>query len=225
LGLDETDLACGAHPPLHQASAAALLSAGATPCRLHNNCSGKHTGMLAAALRLGAPTRGYELPGHDVQGHCAEAIAALAVCQRLRPLLTRAIPWYAVQTLLEMAEAYCDLGEVNAARAVLLDAVEILRHRPDLGILGQRVGQLQAQSAARGEGHSGWEWSLTTAELQLLPLLMTHLTLREIAERRDVSPNTVKTQTTSIYRKLDVSSRSAAVERAAELGLLEAVPV
>jgi L-asparaginase II len=83
LGLDEADLACGAHPPLHQASAAALLRAGVPPCRLHNNCSGKHTGMLAAALRLGAPTRGYELPGHDVQRHCAEAIAALAGLERL----------------------------------------------------------------------------------------------------------------------------------------------
>ena len=123
-----------------------------------------------------------------------------------------------------MAEAYCDLGEVNAARAALLDAVEILRHRPDLGILGQRVRQLQAKSVARGDGHSGWEWSLTTAELRLLPLLMTHLTLSEIAERLGVSYNTVKTQTTSIYRKLDVSSRSAAVQRAAELGLLEAAP-
>ena len=158
-------------------------------------------------------------------GNVEEAIAALAVCQRLRPLLTRAIPWYSVQTLLEMAEAYCDLGEVNAARAALLDAVEILRHRPDLGILGQRVRQLQAKSVSLGDGHAGWEWSLTTAELRLLPLLMTHLTLSEIAERLDVSYNTVKTQTASIYRKLDVSSRSAAVQRAAELGLLEAVPV
>lgn len=83
LGLDETALACGPHPPLHQASAAALLRAGASPCRLHNNCSGKHTGMLAAALRLGAPTRGYELPEHAVQRHCAEAIAALAGQDRL----------------------------------------------------------------------------------------------------------------------------------------------
>ncbi len=157
-------------------------------------------------------------------GNIEEAIAALAVCQRLRPLLTRAIPWYSVQTLLEMAEAYCDLGEVNAARAALLDAVEILRHRPDLGILGQRVRQLQAKSVSLGDGHAGWQWSLTTAELRLLPLLMTHLTLSEIAERLDVSYNTVKTQTASIYRKLDVSSRSAAVQRAAELGLLEAVP-
>ena len=157
-------------------------------------------------------------------GNPGPARAALAVCQRLRPLLTHAIPWYSMQTLLEMAEAYCDLGEVNAARAVLQDAAEILRHRPDLGVLGQRVRQLQAKSVSRSDGHAGWEWSLTAAELRLLPLLMTHLTLSEIAARLDVSYNTVKTQTKSVYRKLDVSSRSAAVQRAAELGLLEAVP-
>jgi len=169
--------------------------------------------VAAAQARIEARTGDMEL-----------ARAALAVCQRLRPLLTRAIPWYSVQTLLEMAETYCDLGEVNAARALILEAVEILRHVPDLGILGSRVRRLQAQSVSRDDGHSGWEWSLTTAELRLLPLLMTHLTLSEVAERLEVSYNTVKTQTTSIYRKLDVSSRSAAVRRAAELGLLEAVP-
>ncbi len=157
-------------------------------------------------------------------GNVDVARAALTVCQRLRPLLTRAIPWYAVQTLLEVAEAYRDLGDVKAARAVLLDAVEILTHRPDLGILGPRVRGLQAQLVSRGEGDSGWEWSLTAAELRLLPLLMTHLTLSEIAERLDVSHNTVKTQATSIYRKFDVSSRSGAVQRGAELGLLQATP-
>jgi len=157
-------------------------------------------------------------------GNLDAARAALAVCQRLRPLLTRAIPWYAVQTQLEVTEAYYELEEVKAARAVLLDAVEILRHRPELGVLGHRVRQLQAHPVSRSDGHSGWEWSLTAAELRLLPLLMTHLTLSEIAERLDVSYNTVKTQAKSIYRKFDVSSRNGAVQRAAELGLLEAVP-
>lgn len=85
LGLDETALACGPHPPLHQGSAAALLRAGAPPRRVHNNCSGKHTGMLAAALQLGAPTAGYERLEHPVQRRCAEAIAELAGLDRLPP--------------------------------------------------------------------------------------------------------------------------------------------
>jgi LuxR family maltose regulon positive regulatory protein len=50
---------------------------------------------------------------------------------------------------------------------------------------------------------------------------MTYLSFREIAERLFVSRNTVKTQAISIYRKLGVSSRAEAIDRAAELGLLE----
>jgi DNA-binding CsgD family transcriptional regulator len=64
--------------------------------------------------------------------------------------------------------------------------------------------------------------SLTPAELRLLPLLATHLSLREIGERLYISRNTVKTEAISVYRKLCASSRSEAVEHAAELGLIEA---
>ena len=66
---------------------------------------------------------------------------------------------------------------------------------------------------------------LTTAELRLLPLLTTHLSFREIGERLCVSRSTVKTQAISVYRKFDVSSRSEAIARAAELGLVESRPV
>jgi LuxR family maltose regulon positive regulatory protein len=62
--------------------------------------------------------------------------------------------------------------------------------------------------------------SLTAAELRLLPLLATHLSFREVGERLHLSPHTVKTQAISIYRKLGVSSRSQAIERAQQLGLL-----
>jgi LuxR family maltose regulon positive regulatory protein len=64
---------------------------------------------------------------------------------------------------------------------------------------------------------------LTTAELRLLPLLATHLSFREIGNRLFVSRNTVKTQAISVYRKLGVSSRSEAIERATEIGLLAGV--
>ena len=83
LGLSDLDLACGPHPPLHAPSAEALLRAGTAPRRSHNNCSGKHAGMLAAALQLGVPTRGYAESGHAVQRHVAGAIAALAGLERL----------------------------------------------------------------------------------------------------------------------------------------------
>ena len=84
-----------------------------------------------------------------------------------------------------------------------------------------RTDQLREQLAAFTTPASGWASTLTAAELRLLPLLTTHLTFREIAERLFVSRNTVKTQAISVYRKLDATSRSEAIERAIELGLVD----
>jgi LuxR family maltose regulon positive regulatory protein len=62
---------------------------------------------------------------------------------------------------------------------------------------------------------------LTGAELRLLPLLATHLSFPEIGAELFLSPNTVKSQAMSLYRKLGASSRSQAVARSRELALLE----
>ncbi len=66
-GLGEPDLECGPHWPSHHASAIDLAGSGGEPCALHNNCSGKHSGMLALARHLGAPTKGYVEREHMVQ--------------------------------------------------------------------------------------------------------------------------------------------------------------
>jgi LuxR family transcriptional regulator, maltose regulon positive regulatory protein len=63
--------------------------------------------------------------------------------------------------------------------------------------------------------------ALTAAELRLLPLLSTHLSFSEIAGEMFLSSNTIKSQAMSIYRKLGASSRSQAVARSGELGLVE----
>jgi L-asparaginase II len=67
IGLDASYLRCGAHPPMHVPSAAALCHAGAEPTALHNNCSGKHSGFLCLACMLGADPSGYIEPDHPVQ--------------------------------------------------------------------------------------------------------------------------------------------------------------
>jgi len=77
LDLAERDLECGPHAPVHAASAEALVRAGRAPDRTHNNCSGKHTGFLALARRLGVPTDGYSRADHPVQRHVAEALGAM----------------------------------------------------------------------------------------------------------------------------------------------------
>lgn len=65
--LDEHDLACGAHAPMHAPSAEALRSVGIAPSRIHNNCSGKHGGLLAFTRQSGWPTRGYHELQHPTQ--------------------------------------------------------------------------------------------------------------------------------------------------------------
>jgi L-asparaginase II len=66
-GVGEEMLACGPHPPMSRAAAAALREAGVEPGRVHNNCSGKHAGMLALARAHGWATGGYHEAGHPVQ--------------------------------------------------------------------------------------------------------------------------------------------------------------
>ncbi len=67
VGIDETSLLCGAHLPYSQKSADLLMKQGITPRANHNNCSGKHTGMLAFAKMIGAPLEDYLDPSHPVQ--------------------------------------------------------------------------------------------------------------------------------------------------------------
>jgi LuxR family transcriptional regulator, maltose regulon positive regulatory protein len=155
------------------------------------------------------------------EGQRDEAERLLTLAQRIRPSLSYALPQFAVLPLVVMARAYLQLGDAVAARAVLVDATDVLRHRPDVGIYGPEVERLRQRAASAPTADSGWELSLTAAELRLLPLLTTHLSFREIGERLFVSRNTVKTQAISIYRKLGASSRAEAVDRAAELGLID----
>lgn len=69
------DLACGTHPPLYPPAAAALRESREELTAIHNNCSGKHSGMLALAKQLGVPADGYREPGHPVQELILENIA------------------------------------------------------------------------------------------------------------------------------------------------------
>jgi LuxR family maltose regulon positive regulatory protein len=151
------------------------------------------------------------------QGDVSRAQQQLARATRLRPLLTYALPYFAVQTLLELGRACLALDDAAGVRVVLRQARDILRRRPDLGILPKEAEELWSKldsSRGRAVGVS----ALTTAELRLLPQLPTHLSYPEIAERLYLSPYTVKSQAISLYRKLGVSSRSQAVQHLRELG-------
>jgi L-asparaginase II len=78
LGLDPAALECGAHPPLHAAAAQRLAAAGRRPEPVHNNCSGKHAGMITVARHLGAPIVGYSRADHAVQRLIADVVRDMA---------------------------------------------------------------------------------------------------------------------------------------------------
>jgi LuxR family maltose regulon positive regulatory protein len=150
------------------------------------------------------------------------ARALLVRAQSARPRLTRAMPHWAVRCLTELARTQLLTADAAGAAASVRQAEAILADRPGLGILVEHVAELRARldTAAAGTPSAG---SLTPAELRLLTLLQTHLTFKEMASRLGISPNTAKTESMSLYSKLSVTSRSEAVERAVELGLLESM--
>lgn len=153
------------------------------------------------------------------RGDLTRAESLLNKAAQVRPKLNSAVPGLAVQTAVEMARGYIELSDVVGARAVLTDANDVLLQRPDLGELGKQVEDLKRILQDMGPGTLGPS-ALTKAELRLLPLLATHLTFPEIGDRLFISRHTVKTQAMAIYRKLGSSSRSEAVARAQETGLL-----
>lgn len=77
-GLDASALALGPHAPEDPVAAAELQRGGGAPDRLHNNCSGKHAGMLAVARHRGWPLAGYLDPSHPLQQEIAAGVAEAA---------------------------------------------------------------------------------------------------------------------------------------------------
>jgi L-asparaginase II len=77
IGCGEGDLACGPHLPMNEAAARALQRGRKEPTRLHNNCSGKHSGFLCTACHMGEPIADYVDVDHPVQRRVRQAIADL----------------------------------------------------------------------------------------------------------------------------------------------------
>ena len=136
-------------------------------------------------------------------------------------MLNHGIPWVTVEVGLELTRVHLALAEAAPARTVLTETEQVLELRPHMGSLVEDARELHEQVAATSGPDGAWAMSLTGAELRLLPYLATHLTFPEIAGRLFISRNTVKTEAVSTYRKLGASSRSEAIERAIEVGLLE----
>jgi LuxR family transcriptional regulator, maltose regulon positive regulatory protein len=158
------------------------------------------------------------------QGRWSDVPRELRAAEPSAGSLGHALPWLAVQTHAALAAVYVALRDRNRARTELTQLELVVERRPDLGALSEDVDAVRVSVQKLLDEREEASTGLTAAELRLLPLLATHLSFREIGERLFVSRNTIKTQAISVYRKLSVSSRSAAIDRAMELSLLDLTP-
>ena len=155
------------------------------------------------------------------RGDGAAARRELVRAQRLRPLLTYAFPSLAVQARIELTRVHLALADIAGAKMLMLEIDELLKRRPGLGTLVGEASELRDRLAKVRDPDAPGASALTGAELRLLPMLCTHLSVPEIGSELVLSPHTIKSRMKSIYRKLGATSRSQAVTRARELGLVE----
>jgi LuxR family maltose regulon positive regulatory protein len=128
-------------------------------------------------------------------------------------------PLLVIQVLLALTAALVARGAVDEGRRALGEAKDLIDACADPGILGNRWEEVSRSLAASTRSIvDGTE--LTKRELEILRILPTRLSQREIGRRLFVSYNTVHSHIRAIYRKLGVSSRVDAVKRARERGLL-----
>jgi LuxR family transcriptional regulator, maltose regulon positive regulatory protein len=153
-------------------------------------------------------------------GDVKEAHRQLAQAMRARLSATYLLPYHSVRLRLQLARVYLALAEQATVRQLLREIDDIVSRRPALGTLIDEVDGLRDVLESRASPKATGTVPLTPAELRLLPYLQTHLTADMIAERLFLSSHTIKTEVKAIYRKLGVSSRNDAVQRATAIGLL-----
>jgi LuxR family maltose regulon positive regulatory protein len=165
-----------------------------------------------AAARVAAHQRNHALAGR----HLGTALRLYATPS------PAAFPWLSAQVAITLGQIFLDLGDFAAARFRAEEARGHLTRLLTEGVLRQQLRLLLADLARKG-GHPRVPsaMALSTAEMRVLQLLPTHLSLGEIGDELHTSRNTVKTQVAAVYRKLQCSTRTEAVRRGHELGLLE----
>lgn len=152
------------------------------------------------------------------RGDVAGARSAIGATERLLARLGDLSARTALTAHVLVAGAAVEIDDTALCERHLGEAQRAHRREPDAVGIGQRLEHIKALSTARTA--RGARPALTAAELRLLRHLASHLSLQQIADELTVSRETVKSQAKSIYRKLGVSSRAAAVTEADKLGLL-----
>jgi LuxR family maltose regulon positive regulatory protein len=154
---------------------------------------------------------------HAAQGKLDQARTELEYALRLRRRAPGISPWPTLETLLLLAEVLLELGDRTAAD-LLDEAQELLASLPD-GADVQLARVRRLGQGLTGPPHVSPLEPLTEREATVLRLLRGTLSLREIGQELHLSPNTIKTHTRVIYRKLRVGTRRQAVEQGRRMGI------
>jgi LuxR family transcriptional regulator, maltose regulon positive regulatory protein len=153
-------------------------------------------------------------------GDLHDAREMLETAHKIRSQLPQVSPWVSLQLLLELAPVRFSQGDQDGARDLLREAQAILTSNPDAGMLAEQLHRLERSLGRSSQRPAIFGDSLTDRELAVLRLLTSQLTHREIATELFVSLNTVKSHVRAIYRKMNVTSRIRAVDKARELELI-----
>jgi LuxR family maltose regulon positive regulatory protein len=157
-------------------------------------------------------------------GRAAEVEDDRHHCHRLLADLVGVAPWLNFEARIVLAREALLRSDRAGAAGLLHELDGLLQTAPGAVGVARRAGALRRELATAHDVRQRFgPASLTTAELRVLNLLPTHLSVAEIADRLYVSRNTVKSQTISIYRKLGTSSRGEAIDAAVAAGLLPQV--
>ena len=156
---------------------------------------------------------------HAARGRLEEARAELERALEQRRRVPGLSPWATLEPTLQLAQVLLRLGNREGAAELAGEARDLLTAAPD-GAETQlaRLAELDRRIAGRPRA-AGLAEPLTEREAAVLRLLAGSLSLREIGQELYVSANTIKTHTQAVYRKLGVSTRQDAVERARQLGI------
>src|SRR4051812_5123815 len=161
IGLSVSDLKCGAHEPYGPDAARALRERGERPTALHNNCSGKHAGMLALALHLGAAVSTYDRPDGPVQRAVFRAVSQFSGVpeDELRFATDGCgVPTFAlsVSTMAAMfARFVAGAGEADSARRIIESVLahpEMVEGDGELDTKLMRAGRKRFISKVGAEG-------------------------------------------------------------------------
>jgi LuxR family maltose regulon positive regulatory protein len=156
------------------------------------------------------------------RGSAADAVSATRRAESLLSLMNDVVPRGLVQQRLVLAESAMLLADHAAARHHLELAEHLLPAEPDALLLHNWANQLGDQLEKLVSRQDQLRtFGITTAELRVLEQLATHRSFDEIGRQLYISRNTVKTHAISIYRRLGVSGRSAAIDKAVEAGVIE----